>query len=49
MKFDEKLIKRKIEAIKPKWKAELKPFLLIELTDFDFVKDFVERKLIIKT
>jgi hypothetical protein len=45
MEFDKELIKRKIEDIKSKWKAELKPFLLTELTDFDIVKGFVEMKL----
>jgi len=45
MEFDKELIKRKIEEIKPKWEAELKPFLLTELTDFEVAKEFVERKL----
>jgi DNA polymerase III alpha subunit (gram-positive type) len=48
MKFDKDLIKRKIEEIKIRWKAELKPFLLTELTEFEIVKEFVERKLGIK-
>jgi predicted nucleotidyltransferase component of viral defense system len=48
MKFDKYLIKRKIEEIKTRWKAELKPFLLTELTEFEIVKEFVERKLGIK-
>ena len=45
MEFNKELIKRKIEEIKPKWEAELKPFLLTELTDFEVAKEFVERKL----
>jgi len=45
MEFNKEPIKRKIEEIKPKWEAELKPFLLTELTDFEVAKEFVERKL----
>ncbi len=48
MKFDKYLIKRKIEEIKTRWKAELKPFLLTELTEFEVVKEFIEIKLGIK-
>jgi predicted nucleotidyltransferase component of viral defense system len=48
MKFDKDLIKRKIEEIKTRWEAELKPFLLTELTEFEIVKEFVEEKLRIK-
>ncbi len=45
MKFDKEIVKRKIEEIKPKWEAELKPFLLTELTDFEVAEGFVKRKL----
>jgi DNA polymerase III alpha subunit (gram-positive type) len=48
MKFDKDLIKRKIEEIKTRWEAELKLFLLTKLTEFEIVKEFVERKLGIK-
>jgi len=45
MKFDKEIVKRKIEEIKPKWEAELKPFLLTEVTDFEVAEEFVKRKL----
>jgi predicted nucleotidyltransferase component of viral defense system len=45
MKFYKEIVKRKIEEIKPKWEAELKPFLLTELTDFEVAEEFVKRKL----
>ncbi len=39
------VIKRKIEWIKTKLEAELKPLLLTELTEFEIVKEFVEKNL----
>jgi predicted nucleotidyltransferase component of viral defense system len=48
MKFNKEILKRKIEKIKPKWEAELRPFLLTQLTNFDTVKYFVETKLGVK-
>jgi predicted nucleotidyltransferase component of viral defense system len=48
MKFNKEILKRKIEEIKPKWEAELRPFLLTQLTNFDTVKYFVETKLGVK-
>jgi len=47
MRFNLNLIKRRINEIKPIWKAELKPFVLEELPDFDVVKGFVIKKLAI--
>ena len=48
MKFDRKVVKKKIEDVRLKWEAELRPFLLTELPEFDVVKSFVEEKLKIK-
>ena len=46
MRFDANLIKKQINEIKPIWKAELKPFVLEELPDFDVVKGFVIKRLV---
>ncbi len=46
MRFNINLIKRRINEIKPIWKAELKPFVLEELPDFDVVKGFVIKRLV---
>ena len=45
MRFNLNLIKRRIDEIEPIWKAELKPFVLEELPDFDVVKGFVIKRL----
>ena len=45
MRFNLNLIKRRINEIEPIWKAELKPFVLEELPDFDVVKGFVIKRL----
>ena len=46
MRFNLNLIKRRINEIKPIWKAELKPFVLEELPDFNVVKGFVIKRLV---
>jgi len=45
MRFDANLIKKQINEIKPIWEAELKPFVLDELLDFNVAKDFVIKRL----
>jgi len=46
MRFNSNLIKKRINEIKPIWEAELKPFVLEELPDFNAVKDFVIKRLV---
>ncbi|MEK6887496.1 MAG: nucleotidyl transferase AbiEii/AbiGii toxin family protein [Candidatus Aenigmatarchaeota archaeon] len=48
MKYDEKLLKKKINDIEDIWDKELKAFVLAELPDFDVVKKFVLVRLGIK-
>lgn len=48
MKYDEKLLKKKINDIEDIWDKELKAFVLAELPDFDAVKKFVFVRLGIK-
>jgi len=45
MRLDAELVKQRINEIKPVWEAELKPFVLEELPDFNVVKDFVMKRL----
>ena len=44
MKYDKKVIVKKIVDLKIIWEKELKTFILDELPDFDSVKDFVLNK-----
>jgi len=46
MRFNSNLIKKRINEIKPIWEAELKPFVLDELLDFNVVKDFVIKRFV---
>ena len=46
MRFNSNLIKKRINEIKPIWEAELKPFVLEELPDFDVVKGFVIKRFV---
>jgi len=45
MKYDKKVLEKKIINLKTIWEKELKTFILGELPDFDSVKDFVLGKI----
>lgn len=45
IKYDHKLLEKRIDDLKDIWEKELKPFILTELPDFNIVKEFVLNKL----